>query len=430
MTAEIAIMNKWGVALAADSAVSIVTSSSVKIYNTNKLFMLSKYQPVGIMVYGNAELMGVPWEAIIKRYRKQELKQNCFKHLKEYGEHFISYLDKNAFLFPQEQQEDNVYATTYSYLEQIVNARIKKTVEKITHQGKKISDKEVQKIAHRIVKEKYDQMHALPRLNTLPPDFEKDLIRKYLKIFEQVIELVFQKLPLSAVAYRQLRRICVALLTRDTFHIGSASSGIVIAGFGEEELYPALVSYEAEYVVNDRLKYNHDRSADVSRKQPAALIPFAQSEMVVSFMAGMSPSYRNILEEYLNTIFDKYPVELIKEIPNLSAIEKAELLTKLKQAGKTEALDFWKQVDAWAQDNNVEKVLNAVSVLPKDELASMAKSLVNLTSFRRRVTLDAETVGGPIDVAVISKGDGFVWIERKHYFDHSDNPHFLTNNYR
>ena len=34
----------------------------------------------------------------------------------------------------------------------------------------------------------------------------------------------------------------------------------------------------------------------------------------------------------------------------------------------------------------------------------MAESLVNLTSFKRRVTMDAETVGGPIDVAVISKG--------------------------
>jgi len=28
-----------------------------------------------------------------------------------------------------------------------------------------------------------------------------------------------------------------------------------------------------------------------------------------------------------------------------------------------------------------------------------------------------ETVGGPIDVAVLSKGDGFVWIKRKSYFD-------------
>ena len=33
------------------------------------------------------------------------------------------------------------------------------------------------------------------------------------------------------------------------------------------------------------------------------------------------------------------------------------------------------------------------------------------------VTTSAESVSGPIDVAVISKGDGFVWIKRKQYFD-------------
>jgi len=72
-------------------------------------------------------------------------------------------------------------------------------------------------------------------------------------------------------------------------------------------------------------------------------------------------------------------------------------------------------------------VLNVVSILPKDELAFMAESLVKLTSFKRRVTMETETVGGPIDVAVISKGDGFIWIKRKHYFKSSENPQFFIN---
>ncbi len=71
-------------------------------------------------------------------------------------------------------------------------------------------------------------------------------------------------------------------------------------------------------------------------------------------------------------------------------------------------------------------VIQVVGVLPKDELASMAESLVNLTSFKRKVSLQAETVGGPIDVAVISKGDGFVWVKRKKYFQIEENPHVLA----
>jgi hypothetical protein len=73
----------------------------------------------------------------------------------------------------------------------------------------------------------------------------------------------------------------------------------------------------------------------------------------------------------------------------------------------------------------VRPVLDSVGALPIDELAAMAEALVNLTSFKRKVTMVQESVGGPIDVAVISKGDGFIWIKRKHYFSPELNPHFF-----
>ena len=79
--------------------------------------------------------------------------------------------------------------------------------------------------------------------------------------------------------------------------------------------------------------------------------------------------------------------------------------------------------------SHVQPVVSAVANLPKEELADMAESLVSLTSFKRRVTHDPETVGGPIDVAVISKGDGFIWINRKHYFDPALNHQFFANYY-
>ena len=41
-----------------------------------------------------------------------------------------------------------------------------------------------------------------------------------------------------------------------------------------------------------------------------------------------------------------------------------------------------------------------------------------------------ETVGGPVDVAVISKGDGFIWIKRKHYFKSEYNQSFMMNYFK
>ena len=47
-------------------------------------------------------------------------------------------------------------------------------------------------------------------------------------------------------------------------------------------------------------------------------------------------------------------------------------------------------------------------------------------SLKERVTQPTESVGGAIDVAVISKGDGFIWIKRKRYFDPDLNLRFIA----
>jgi hypothetical protein len=87
------------------------------------------------------------------------------------------------------------------------------------------------------------------------------------------------------------------------------------------------------------------------------------------------------------------------------------------------------KLEAYERERFLSPVLDIVASLPKDELAAMAESLVNLTSFQRRISREVETVGGPIDVAIISKGDGFIWIKRKHYFEKDLNPAFFANYY-
>jgi len=90
---------------------------------------------------------------------------------------------------------------------------------------------------------------------------------------------------------------------------------------------------------------------------------------------------------------------------------------------------FTDEMKKFGHRSLVEPVTTAVAALPKDELAVLAESLVNLTALKRRMSMAEETVGGPIDVAVISKGDGFIWIKRKHYFRPELNHCFFANYY-
>jgi hypothetical protein len=70
MTVEIAVLNKSGVALAADSAVTTGFPGREKIFTTaNKIFTLSNVHPVGIIINGHVEHFGCPWKVIIKDFR-------------------------------------------------------------------------------------------------------------------------------------------------------------------------------------------------------------------------------------------------------------------------------------------------------------------------------------------------------------------------
>ena len=41
---------------------------------------------------------------------------------------------------------------------------------------------------------------------------------------------------------------------------------------------------------------------------------------------------------------------------------------------------------------------------------------MSLTSIKRKFSVGVETVAEPIDVVVISKGDGFMWIKKKSHY--------------
>jgi hypothetical protein len=48
-----------------------------------------------------------------------------------------------------------------------------------------------------------------------------------------------------------------------------------------------------------------------------------------------------------------------------------------------------------------------------EDMVNMAESLISITNLQRHITWSEETVGGPIDVAVITKTDGFKWVKQK-----------------
>jgi len=200
----------------------------------------------------------------------------------------------------------------------------------------------------------------------------------------------------------------------------------VIAGFGERQIFPALRAYTVDGKVDGVLKYVQSHDSKITFANRAAIVPFAQHQMVSTFMEGIDPYYAEAINGALGKIFQRYPLDIVSAVPGLNEFRRQKLGQILQDAGRKLCDELRKELQEYKSQNHVVPITEAVSALPMDELAAMAESLVNLTSFKQKVSLNAETVGGPIDVAVISKGDGFIWIKRKHYFRADLNPHFFA----
>lgn len=419
MTAEVAILNTAAVALAADSAVSFGTVP--KVYSsTNKLFALSKFYPVGVMFFNNAALLGVPWESVVKIYRER-LGSSSFPELNDYYNDFLRFVRSAEDLFPVAQQKKVVRGTIFEYFA-FLRTKIDQAVQAAFQKDPKVTKAGVKKILAQTVAAQHSEWQGFAFAADWSAQKATGFINEFEPIIIEIKDLVFQHHVFPATSLKQLKQLAAMLFSRQ--RLGKQYSGIVVAGFGQRDTFPRLRSCWIDGVINKKLKLAQRQSIDITPDMAASVVPFAQDEMVGTFMEGIDPNLLRSLEEYIQKLFNEYPDIVVSKIAGLDETSRNSIAQELKEAGAKVFKQFQSQTKTIRDTKYIQPVIQAVTALPKDELAAMAESLVSLTSFKRRVTTDVETVGGPVDVAVISKGDGFVWVKRKSYFNPDLNPRF------
>lgn len=426
-------MNKEAVALATDSAATMRAVKGEKLEkiftSANKLFALSKYHPVGIMVYGDATFMGVPWETIIKVYR-EKLGTTKFSSLNKYARNFIEFLDNGNPLFPKSIQDE--YTTDYiGFHFSLIKEGILEKIRLATDKKRELSEAEARKIAFGEIEAYYKACEKAKRIPSITKSFSNRFLNKYKRTIINLIKEVFEKLAASKTLRNKLQKIACNLFSKYPIELEKGDHcGVVIAGFGERDAFPELQSFGLDIISLDKLKYRTIGDTKVDFSNRATINAFAQTDMVSTFMEGIDPFYMATQEKYLSELLDKYAGIVVDNIRSYDDARKKKLIAKLKKISTQVLKDHKKRMVEFRGENYVNPVITVVASLPKDELAAMAETLVSLTVFKRKVTMESETVGGPIDVALISKGDGFIWVKRKLYFKPEINPRFFTHYYK
>src|SRR5262249_53305105 len=158
----------------------------------------------------------------------------------------------------------------------------------------------------------------------------------------------------------------------------------------------------------------------IDHEMPAWLSAFAQTSMSDTFSLGLSQDVYTSVMEIIRERLTPFAEEVcrasggdIAKIPKLGAL--------VAQAAK----GIGESVLQKANADHALPLRRVLGVLPVDEMAELAETLINLQSLKEKVTKPSETVGGPVDVAVITKSEGLIWIKRKHFFDPSLNSRYM-----
>lgn len=380
------------------------------------------------MVYGSAELYDIPWELIIKSYRKT-LGTQSYPTLNEYIEEFLAFIPSffDQLSIETDLRTDFLFHFVVDYFDYIQT----KSQEDDDSYDRLTVEEQVETYtatANRLYTEFISD--DVPYLRGISEDDAQNIKNLLSPIVHEFIDNFSDEEEVSTTVITDFTEafsdFCFIAFAKINY-IEARRTGLVFAGYGENEYLPQIQTYEVLGLFNDRLRCQCIK-AKTAKQGDIGIIPFAQQAEVEIFMQGISNPIKDLYEIFskqLVTEAVKHMAMTLNSIESLDEDTRQEHIITLVDSLKSSFSENSKTINEYINEEHIDKVIDMIQHLPKNELAYMAESLVNLTAFKRKVSNDNDTVGGPIDVAVISKGDGFVWVKRKHYFPEAINKHYL-----
>jgi hypothetical protein len=418
MTCEVAVMNKYAVVIAADSAVTNTDNNGAERYSKggNKIFQLSHFEPVGVMIFGTSALSGVPWEIIIKGYR-DALEKQKFATLGEYSASFFDYVKQAAHFFPPADLEQRLLDHVSSIALQLLDIARTSSPD-VFDDAKPMGDRQ-QAWANFVAAEQ-------AKLAAVALDARIDA-----ESYEEALNSVPPKLvPLATITSAQLQLTgivdevawlslaCDAFFKRFKWLLNT--TGIVFSGYGDNQYFPEVIEYGVSGFVGRSFIFekNSQNSGVVSHDAPSAIFQFAMTSEVEAFTTGLGLDTFSIV----NAAYRTFSKKLVSDVLSQTASQAPGDLDDVIEANAKEFTGAYVN-EVYA--NHYHPMKRVIAMLPVDEMVHLAETMVVLQSLKERVTTPKQSVGGPIDVAVITKSEGLVWIKRKHFFDSDKNLRFV-----
>lgn len=405
MSVGVCIINRNGIALAADSA-GTYTGNKMFYNSMNKVFSISRKYVYCVITYGATVIHNVSIDQVLKEFRTFLDSKSEVNDFFEILPSFVEFIEQKNNYYKFDTAETN---HCYELIKVLISDWGKKIKNVITTDdvAAQIDD---------ILNDLSAVMQGAIKIENY--DVSSHIGTTYKSDFDSLINMIVPELNnYPAQKERFWNYICEYFnlsLTNET----SNAMGLFFCGYGKNDAFPKFTHIELYNVVGGKVKYKLIENYEESNNQ-AQIVPLAQKDVILTFCKGISNTFINYIPQKVESIINAK----IDAIPDIfTDSQKGEL----KEALLSVKNELASAIDATIQNSNVMPILNSVQLIPLAEMAFFAENLVNMTTLKRTFAIDGnqQTVGGPTDVAVLSKGDGFVWIKRKLYFDGQLNPNY------
>lgn len=425
MTTQVVLMNGLGIALASDSAVT----AGGKVLNTSeKVFELRLPHKIAILTSGRATFMGFPWEVIFSAW--SETLNNQLSSVIEYRESLYKFLRtvlpaggalSNAeadYLRTSYFGTGNALSTALDILSDVVVPAYEKilTPEQLAEFMQNNWSEEFRQEMTEIfpteilpaLSEAFASAEAA-RMETYVPAPEVSLaqalvwVEKYWKQTDSgPTEMDLKSWPVIPGIDDQIKRLWAVFAMHADY---AGESNVNLVGYGAADLFPSGAGVYMHGVVGGVLVKRFE--GDIEPSNAPRHLLFAQSDAISALFLGddslLTKTAVANTEKTLSTIYDQLAdsederAQAAREYVSAS-LAKGDIADEMKRAGV---------------ESRAEPFRKAISMSPILDLAEFAAQLVGVQAAYAAMTQENPSVGGHIDLAVISHRKGFEWIRHK-----------------
>lgn len=416
MTSEVCLMNRRAALLAADSAVSVThwNDGDAKEHyfkGANKIFQVSAHHPVGMMIFDSADIARVPWEIVAKDFRSH-LSNKSFNSLEGYANEFFEWLGTANRFFPDDVQKEIFLSTAQRAALVFLMGDHAEQSSSIDERRKALDEALVARHAE------LDGMGVAAGLDAVglasAMATHGDELKTMIEEFAEELELPLPSYPKSLV-----EAMMAEIYKRPDQWM--TTSGIVFAGFGEHEIFPQMVSYKSCGLIGGKHVAKEEDRESITHDNLASIKAFAQTSMSDTFSIGFD---KDVFHLFSQSVQDGMR-EFAKAFAVVCGKDPAEIddLSELVESARSK---ICKTVINSARSKHGAPLRRILGSLSIEEMAELAETLINLQSLKEKVTKPSASVGGPVDIAAVTRGEGLIWVKRKHYFDPALNPRYLS----